>query len=118
MFGIDEGADAAALLGFGNDMEGERRLAGGFRAVDFDNTAARKAADAKRNIEAERTCGDRLDFDRLLVFAEPHDRALAEGALDLGEGGIKGFGLVHGVTFHKAEIRLAHGFNSFWHEGF
>ena len=80
--------------------------------------AHRQGAILCGNVEAERTCGHGLDFDRLLVLAQSHDRAFAKGALDLGEGGIKGLGLVHGVSFHEAEIRLAHGNNSFWHEGF
>ena len=108
MFGIDKGADAAALLRLGDDMQRQRRLARRFRPVDFDDPAARQAADAERDIEAERAGRDRLDLDRLLAL-EPHDRALAEGALDLGQGGVERLGLVHGRSFYEAEIRLAHG---------
>ena len=50
-----------------------------------------------------------LDLDRLLVLAEPHNRAFAEGAFDLRQGGVERLGLVHGRSFHEAEIRLAHG---------
>ncbi len=84
---VDEGADAAGLLGFGNGVQRQRGLAGRFRPVNLDHPAARQAADAERNIEPERAGGDRLDIHRFVVLAELHDRALAELALDLGERG-------------------------------
>ena len=64
VLGVDEGADAAVLLGLGDDVQGERGLAGGFRPVDLDDAAARQAADAERDVEAERAGGDRLDVHR------------------------------------------------------
>src|SRR5947208_1369895 len=94
--GIDEGADAAGLLRLGEAVQRERGFAGGFRPVDLDHAPARQAADAERDVEAERAGGYRFDLHRLVVLAELHDRALAEGALDLGQRGIKGFRLVHG----------------------
>ena len=108
MLGIDEAADTALLLGLGDRVQGQRGLAGGFRPVDLDHAALRKPTNAKRDVEAERAGGDRLDFDGLLVLAKPHDRALAEGALDLGERGVQSLGLVHGRAFNKFEIRLSH----------
>ena len=95
VLGIDEGADAALLLRFGDGVQRERGLAGGFRPVDFDHPAARQAADAERDVEPERAGRDDLDVHRLVVLAELHDRALAEIALDLGQRGVKGLGLVH-----------------------
>jgi len=92
---VDEGADAALLLGFGDGLERQRGLAGGFGPVDLDDAAAGEPADAERDVEAERARRDRLDLDHLLVLAEPHDRTLAEGTLDLAEGGFEGFLLVH-----------------------
>jgi hypothetical protein len=38
VFGVDEGADAALLLGFGDGLQRKRRLARAFRAVDLDDT--------------------------------------------------------------------------------
>ena len=87
----------------------QRRLARGFRPVNLDHAAARQAADAERDVEAQRAGRNRLDLDRLLVLAKPHDRALAEGAFDLRQRGVERLGLVHGCSFHDAEIRLAHG---------
>ena len=89
MLGIDEGADAAALLRLGDAMQRERGFARGFRPVDLDHPAARQAADAERDVEPERARGDGLDLDRLAALAEAHDRALAEGPLDLGQRGIE-----------------------------
>ena len=96
MLGVDEGADAALLLGFGDGVQRERGLAGGFGPVDLDHAAARQAADAERDVEAERAGRDGLDVHRLVVLAEPHDRALAEGALDLRQRGVERLCLVHG----------------------
>ena len=42
VLGVDEGGDAARLLGFGDDVQGQGRLAGRFRAVDLDDAAARE----------------------------------------------------------------------------
>ena len=104
MFGVDEGADAAVLLRLGDDMQRQRRLARGFRPVDLDHPAARQAADAERDVEPQRAGRDRLDLDRLLVLAQPHDRALAEGPLDLRQRCVQRLGLVHGCPFHEAKI--------------
>ena len=41
---IYKSADAAAFLGFGDDVLAEGGLAGGFGAVDFDDSAARNAS--------------------------------------------------------------------------
>ncbi len=95
MLCVDEAANAAVLLGLGDGMEGERRLAGGFRPVDFDDSPARQAADAKSDVEAERAGRHGLDLDGRLVLAEAHDRTLAEGAFDLAERRIQRLRLVH-----------------------
>ena len=52
VLGVDEGREAAGLLGLGDDLEGERRLAGRLRAEDLDDAAARDAADAERGVDA------------------------------------------------------------------
>ncbi len=54
VLGVDEGADAAELLRFGDGVQRERRLAGGFRPVDLHNPAAWQTADAERDVEPER----------------------------------------------------------------
>ncbi|CAD5267570.1 hypothetical protein BOSE46_140178 [Bosea sp. 46] len=114
MLGVDEGADAALLLRFGNGVQRERGLAGGFRSVDLDDTTPRQAADAERDVEAERAGRDRLDLDRLLVLAQAHDRALAESPFDLRERRIERLGLVHRRAFHEPEICLIHDVRSLW----
>ena len=94
VLGVDEGGGAAQLLHLGDHRQGQRRLAGRFRAVDLDDAAARQPADAERDVEPERAGGNHLDVLRHLGFAEPHDRALAELLLDLREGGLQGLALV------------------------
>src|SRR5580700_8118129 len=113
VFGVDEGADAALLLRLGDAMERERGLAGGFRAVDLDDAAARQPADAERDVETERAGGDGVHVHRVHVLAEPHDRALAEIALDLRERRIKGLRFVHGRSFDEAK-RCTHDSCSLW----
>src|SRR5580700_6953973 len=103
MFGIDEGTDAALLLRFGQAVQRQRGLARRFGPVDLDDPAARQPADAERDIEAERARGNDVDIHRLVVFAEPHDRALAKAALDLGERRIKGLRFVHGRSFNETK---------------
>ena len=94
VFGVDEGTDAAILLGFCHAVQGQRRLARAFRTIDFDDTALGQAANAERNVEAERTGGHRFDIHHLLV-AKAHDRALAEGPLNIAQSCFKSFLLVH-----------------------
>src|SRR5207248_2883535 len=68
----------------------------GTRPVAIRRPPARQPAEAERDVEAERAGRDGVDLDVLVALAEPHDRALAETALDLGERGIKGLRFVHG----------------------
>ncbi len=84
VFGVDIGGDATLFLGFGHGMERQGGLARGFRAVNFDHAAARQAADAERDVQAERAGGHRLDLD-LALGAQLHHRALAESPIDLGK---------------------------------
>src|SRR5688572_1647510 len=94
MLGIDEGADAAVLLGFGDHVQRECRLARAFRPEYFDDSAARQPTNPKRDVEAQRAGGDRFD---LLdgVVGEAHDRAFTEISLDLAQRGGKRLVLVH-----------------------
>jgi hypothetical protein len=44
---VDDRGHPALLLGFGDDVEGKGGFTGRLRPVDFDDTAARNAADAQ-----------------------------------------------------------------------
>ena len=68
VLGIDEGADAAGLLRLGDGVERERGLAGGFRAVNLDHAAARQAANAERDVEAERASATSVSTSIALLF--------------------------------------------------
>ena len=104
MLGVDETADAALLLGFGDNLQSQRRLARAFRPVDFDDTALRQTADAKCDVETERASGDRLDVDQLLVGAEAHDRPLAEILVDLRECLLERLLFVHFAPFEHRKV--------------
>ena len=56
---------------------------------------ARQAADAEREVEAERAGRDHLDLLVAGTRAHAHDRALAEGPLDLRERGVERLVLFH-----------------------
>ena len=85
VLGVDERAHAAELLGLGEDVVDQRRLARGLRAEDLDDAPARHAADAQREVERQRAGGDRVDAHLRALVAHAHDGALAELALDLRE---------------------------------
>ena len=106
VLGVDEGADAAFFLGFGNGVQRKRGLAGRFRPVDFHHPAARQTADAKRDVEPERARGNGLDIHGLIVFAKLHHRALAELTLDLAQRSGQGFRFIHGRSFDETQCRL------------
>ena len=78
---VDEGGDAAAPLGLGDDVLAERGLAGRLRAEHLGDPPARNASDAEREVEGDRSGRDEVD---LLPFgrAELHDRPAAELLLD------------------------------------
>ncbi len=95
VLGVDERGDTALLLHIGDRVERERRLSGGLRAVDLDDAATRESADAECDVEGDRTGGDHLDRCAI-VAAQPHDRALSELPVDLGESRFEGLLAVFG----------------------
>ena len=96
---VDVGACAAGLLGVGDDMETDGRLTGGFGAVDFDDAAAREAADAHGDVKGHGARRDHWNFDVGLV-AQPHDGAFAKFLFNLTERELEvSFFCVGGVFF-------------------
>ncbi len=107
------------LLGLGDDVQGQGRLARGLGAVDLDDPAPREAADAEGQVERDGPGRDGLDVDRRALLAELHDRALAELLFDLGQGRLDGLRpsplLLFGVfVFHGTSlvgrVLFHHGF--------
>ncbi len=88
VLGVDECGDTALGLDVGDGVQRNRGLATGLRAVDLDDAAARQAADAESDVEGDRAGGNDVDRSAPLL-TKAHDRALAELALDLGEGGLQ-----------------------------
>ena len=89
VLGVDVGGDAARLLHVGDEVEAERGLAGGLRAVDLGDAAPRDAADADGGVEVDGPGGDGGDLDPRRLGAHPHDGALAQLLLDLGDGEVQ-----------------------------
>ena len=108
MLGVDEGGGAAQLLDFRDHLQRERGLAGGFRTVDLDDAAARQAADAKRDVEAQRAGGHRFHVVGRGGIAQAHDRTLAELLFDLAQRGAQ---RLLAVVIHR-EIPFAK--RAFW----
>ena len=100
VLGVDEGGDAAGLLGLGDDVQGEGGLARGLGTVDLDHAAPRHPADAEGQVEGEAAGRDGLDRVGRAVDAHAHDRALAELLLDLEQGDFECLLAFHGPSPH------------------
>ena len=83
---VDKGHLAALLLGLGKDVQCQRGLTAGFRAVHLDDAAARHTAHAQRHIQAQAAGGDGFHLHGGIV-AQLHDGTLAELLFDLGQRG-------------------------------
>jgi hypothetical protein len=92
VLGVHERGHASELLAFGDDLQGQRRLARRFRSEDFDDAAARHAPDAERVVDADGAGGDEVDRLDGAFLAQAHDGALAELLLDLAHGQLHGLG--------------------------
>ena len=105
VLGVDVRRDAAGALDRRDRVERERRLAARLRAVDFDDAAARVAANAEREIEAQRPRRHRRDaLVELLAVLEAHDRALAVLFLDACDGELESLRSV--LVIHGAVLRV------------
>ncbi len=110
VLGVDERRQAAVLLRLGNDLQGQRGLAGRFRPEDLDDATARQAADAERVVDADRAGRDGFHGRDGVALPEAHDGALAKLLLDLADGHVEGLdpflsfvdGHVSGVSFPAA----------------
>ena len=103
VLGVDEGGVAARFLGFGDGVQGQRRFARAFGAVDLDDPAARIAADAGDDVQGDAAGGNGRDLHHFLA-AQFHDRALAELLFDLRYGVVQRGRLVGGFS-HEILLR-------------
>ncbi|MCY1246001.1 hypothetical protein D9M72_591950 [compost metagenome] len=108
MFGVDEGANAALLLCLGDRLQCQGGFTRAFRAVDFDDAALRQAADAERDVQAERAGRNRLDLDDAVLPTELHDRSLAERPFDLGKCRFKCLAFIHRFVLYEPQRVLCH----------
>ena len=86
---VDEGRDAASLLGVGDDLQGQRRLARCLGAVDLDDPSPGHTADPQRHVEGEAPRGDDADVHPVL-FSEIHDGPLTALLVDLLQCEVEG----------------------------
>jgi hypothetical protein len=94
VLGVDEGGEAAPALRLRDDVVEERRLSGALRSVHLDDPAPGEPSDAECQVEREGAGGDRRDVEQGRV-PHPHDGALAELPLDLGDRRAESLGLLH-----------------------
>src|SRR5215212_7709327 len=105
VLGVDEGGEAPGLLGLGDHVQGEGRLAARLRAEDLDDAAPREAADAEGEVEGQGAGRDGGD-PRPLFVAHAHDRTLPELPLYLGDGGVYGLALIQRILQITNACRL------------
>jgi hypothetical protein len=72
VLGVDDGCNAALLLGLGDGMNGQCGLAARLGAVDLDDAPAGITAHAQCKVEPYRACGYHLDVLDVVV-AQLHD---------------------------------------------
>ncbi len=96
MFGIDERCDPAELLGFGDGVQRQRGLAGGFRPEQFGDSASRDPGAAQSDIQRQRTRADAFDL-RVGVLVHLHDGALTVLLLDLCDHAVQSSVLAAGA---------------------
>ncbi len=82
VLGVDEGGDAAGLLGPGHDVQGQRGLAARFGAEDLDDAALGNALAAQGDIQRQAAGRNAFDLHGG-ADAQRHDRAFAELLFDL-----------------------------------
>ena len=76
MLGVDERDLAARLLRLGEHVQRQRRLTGGFRPVNFDDTALGQAVNTGSNVQGQRTGGDSVHI-QVLVLTQAHNGTCA-----------------------------------------
>ena len=97
-----------AVMRLGEDVVDQRRLTRGLGAEDLHDATTGDAADAQREVERQRTGGDRIHADLRALVAHAHDGALAELALDLRQralqGGVTGLAGPRVMGAHVGEL--------------
>jgi hypothetical protein len=73
MLGIDEGGHATCLLGLGDDLQSDGRLAGRLRAKDFNHASAGEAANTESGVERDCAGRDHGDGNDCFFRAQSHD---------------------------------------------
>ena len=78
VLGVDECRDTAILLRLSDHVQGDRRLARAFRAINLDDAPARQTADAERDVERQNARRNRLHVHVCRRLAKAHDRSFAK----------------------------------------
>ena len=84
MLHVNEGHFAALLLGFGQNVQSQRGLTAGFRAVHLNDAAAGHTAHAQSQIQTQTAGGNGIHLHGG-VITQLHHGTLAELLFDLGQ---------------------------------
>ena len=93
VLGVDKGRDAAAFLGLGHDMQGDRGFARGFGAVDLDDTALGDAAHAQGQIQLQASGGHHVHL-HVRLLTQLHHGTLAKLLFQRGQRGLQRLGAI------------------------
>ena len=93
MLCIHESNLAAPLLGFCQNVQGQRGLAGGFGTINLNDSSLGDAANAQCGIQRQRARGDCFHI-HLRAVAKAHDSTLAEILVNLCKDSIQCFFLI------------------------
>ena len=85
MLHVDKSHFAALLLGLGQNVQSQRGLTAGFRAVHLNDASAGHTAHAQSQIQTQTASGNGIHLHGGVV-AQLHHGTLAELLFDLGQG--------------------------------
>ena len=95
MLRIHEGDLTAPLLCLSQNVQGKGGFTGGFRAVDFNDSALGHTTDSQGRIQGQGAGRDCLHV-HFRPVTQAHHGSLAEILIDLGQGGLQCFFLIRG----------------------
>jgi hypothetical protein len=97
---VDEGCYPTLLLSLGDHLQSDGGFTGRFRPEDFDDAAARQAADAQGSVQRNRTGRDHRNRYDGIFRPETQNRAFAKLLFNLAQSKVQGsrpLFFVHGV---------------------
>ena len=86
MLRIDESSQPASFLRVGDDVQHQRRFAGGLRPKNLHHPPSRQPSHPQRQIHRKRARGNDVDLFQGVRVTQAHDAPFAVGFGDAGDG--------------------------------